>query len=244
MGFSLVELLVVIAVIAILAALLFPALSRAKGSAQRIQCVGNLHQIGIGLQVMVGNNHAYPTVITSEADRYPDSPEYETWMARIEREGLGVARPETNFFQKGVWHCPSAKWSAGTQVHVNPQAFYGYNRFGVVFPGNVTNEFGLQGHYNSELQMWDPIREAEVVAPVDMIAIGDCYNATIQFNRAKSSEMADLGNILTRHQGKINVLFCDSHVESVSIPALFGESDAALARWNRDHQPHRDLVGP
>jgi prepilin-type N-terminal cleavage/methylation domain-containing protein len=59
-AFTLVEFLVVIAIIAIFGALLRPTLNRAKASAKAAVCKNNLKQIGLGLILYVDNCAVYP----------------------------------------------------------------------------------------------------------------------------------------------------------------------------------------
>ena len=67
LAFTLVELLMVIAIIGILAALLLTAIAEAKARALRIQCVGNLHQLGVGLSIIRVNIHGW-LLIAARAD--------------------------------------------------------------------------------------------------------------------------------------------------------------------------------
>ena len=59
-GFTLVELLVVLAVMAILVALLFPAVNAARSVAQRIQCQNNIKNLGLALLNYESAHHQLP----------------------------------------------------------------------------------------------------------------------------------------------------------------------------------------
>ena len=97
-AFTLVELLIVISIIAILAALMLPALSKAKAKAQSIQCINNLRQLTIA-------SAAY------SADVSQQLPFFYTWL-RVTDNGAnntdlttGVLYPYLN--SRNVYLCPT-----------------------------------------------------------------------------------------------------------------------------------------
>ena len=75
-GFTRIELLVVLAIIGILAALLLPALTKAKARGQRIACYSNLRQIALGATLYKddfnGGHVEWERWRTARLDQFPD----------------------------------------------------------------------------------------------------------------------------------------------------------------------------
>lgn len=267
-GFTLIEMLVVVAVIGILASLLLPALARAKHAANMIVCKNNLRQWGLGLCMYTDDFRAYPPELMSDnewtAGRY--------WHQRLERytgskwqHPKGLIRPPP-----GIDVCPAYARLPGVFMDLG-WGSYGYN----------SQAWGKTPRGLGGTLVWDQPRalilpsdirltaDSEVVAPSDMVAIADAnllgkvldddadwfhgYQSLQRGFRGGISielgllvpgevELMDKDSargIRRRHNGQWNVVFCDGHTESASTKQLFDLRKAAIAkRWNTDNLPH------
>jgi prepilin-type N-terminal cleavage/methylation domain-containing protein/prepilin-type processing-associated H-X9-DG protein len=154
-AFTLIELLVVIAIIAIVAALLLPALARAKEQAYRANCLSNLRQWSLALQLYGSDNHEYiPRDGMGSDGMYPSS---KTWNGaptgtpldanawfNLLPAYIGDKTLDTYFSVRGtdpttkmpfpggkgrMWECPSSrmtKTDANTVVGGGADGFFSY----------------------------------------------------------------------------------------------------------------------
>jgi prepilin-type N-terminal cleavage/methylation domain-containing protein len=123
-GFTLVELLVVIAVIGILAALLLPVLSSAKQRAWTVQCTANLRQIGLGMRMYSDDSN----------DLFPESGGVIPWNQTDPATGQYSWMQQIFSYvnNQAAYHCPADKRSPFSYFNGVRAAYAVTNAFGSV----------------------------------------------------------------------------------------------------------------
>jgi prepilin-type processing-associated H-X9-DG protein len=179
-SFTLVELLVVIAMIAILAALLLPTLSRAKSAADSAVCKSNLRQLLVGMNIYLQESKVYPGQTPPEAFRELVPVLRAPWPSdNLTNLATGDATLRYLGPRQSLWACPGYNRIRGVFLgdwgnFGGNGASYGYNGWGQTDSNEKNHGLGAD---NTDGLNWQAVRESQVLKPSDMIAFGDSVPA-------------------------------------------------------------------
>lgn len=192
--FTLLELLIVVAIIAILAALLLPALNAARSKAHAIKCVNNLRQLGMVIS-------AYET---NYGDQFIAAVRSSTmWANRLRLDGYfdGYARFSGSQLYFQAMECP-----AETRDRIDGEVRYPHPN--ITLSG--TYDYGVNAHTN---QLFTPSpdgatkKKSSLRFPTETICLTDTYRYFVLYNYQY---------IRYRHSSGINILYQDGHCAGIN----------------------------
>ena len=203
-AFTLVELLVTIAVIAILAALILPAFNSARESANSAICISNLRSLGVATVSYINDhNGTIPPAYDSDArtlsiwSRAAGGDQYLGWTT----DYLPFTNSWNNPPCMPKLHCPTAQARDATTM--NKQTIYGSN-YGLNVWITRFASWALPWHKLLSL----PVPQSQVVLAADVQFVSG--DSASQYVIAPQNPTY----VSYRHRGHANFLWLDGHVTS------------------------------
>ncbi len=240
-AFTLIELLVVITIIAILAALLLPALSSAKEKANQIRCLSNHRQLGLAWLVYKDDNSGRLVIDDPWGGTNYPSWVYGSMTAATEATNTALIRggllyPFTP--NPGVYHCPTDKTTHGRSYSMQSQLACYMN--GSKYDGQAA--MGISGYapmyFENQMRKPPPVQTIvfidENVTSIDDGFFGILISGNMWINVPA-----------TWHSRGCNFSFADGHVEHWrwSDARTFSLSSGATTPNNPDLQRLQESIG-